>query len=318
MKNELISIIVPAYNAEKYLKETILSVQQQTYKNWELIIVNDGSTDNTSSIINEFSSNDSRIKYYYQPNGKQAKARNFAISKSSGYYLAFIDADDLWHPEKLEKQINVFRRFSHIDLVYTNGISFVNTIENVISIDSEVEGFIDADIQFKSLLLGKSIPNLSVMLKRQVVLSVGGFMEDLRIQNAEDYQLWINLADKDINFYCLSEYLFFYRIHDGQVTFGDGLAFKNAIWALYLSNLRKINNSLKMKLLKIRLNRYLLHNIDDLTNKEFLDINKLYLHIIKNPFLYVINLLLFFVSRSLYKKIYYSQRRLTDLKIDQN
>src|ERR671913_872301 len=96
---------MPAYNTEKYIGESIQSVIDQTYGNWELLVVDDGSTDKTPDIIRTYTARDSRVKYLSQHNGGPGKARNTAIAKSNGSLLAFIDADDLWLPEKLERQL---------------------------------------------------------------------------------------------------------------------------------------------------------------------------------------------------------------------
>src|SRR5436190_7900102 len=102
---DVVSIITPSYNSGKYISRTIDSVMNQTHHNWELIIVDDCSTDNTQQIITDTFS-DNRIKFYKLPkNQGSGVARNFAIEKASGNYMAFLDSDDLWKPEKLEKQL---------------------------------------------------------------------------------------------------------------------------------------------------------------------------------------------------------------------
>ncbi|MGB1104680.1 MAG: glycosyltransferase family 2 protein [Crocinitomicaceae bacterium] len=103
--NPLISIIVPVYNTEKYIDETIQSVVDQTYENWELILVDDGSIDHSKDIITEWTKKDNRIHYHYKENGGQASARNLGIALSKGAYIAFLDADDLYLPERLSSQI---------------------------------------------------------------------------------------------------------------------------------------------------------------------------------------------------------------------
>lgn len=106
MLEPLVSIVMPAYNASKFISESIESVLKQTYKNWELIIVNDCSKDNTEEIIKFYSNNDSRIKYYNQKtNLGISEARNKAIIEAKGEYIAFLDSDDLWKKRKLEEQI---------------------------------------------------------------------------------------------------------------------------------------------------------------------------------------------------------------------
>ena len=112
---------MPAYNTEKFIGESIQSVIDQTYANWELLVVDDGSTDKTADIIRAFAAQDNRVKYLFQQNGRQAKARNTAIEHSQGTLIAFLDADDLWLPEKLERQLQAFEA-TNADVVYSNGL----------------------------------------------------------------------------------------------------------------------------------------------------------------------------------------------------
>lgn len=102
--DSLVSIVVPAYNAEKFIDETISSVLTQTYSNWELILIDDGSTDNTSALIGKHSNN-SKIKYFFQTNQGVSAARNNGIRKATGKYIAFLDADDYWLPNNLEEKV---------------------------------------------------------------------------------------------------------------------------------------------------------------------------------------------------------------------
>ena len=105
-ENCLVSIITPMYNAKQYISETIESVIAQVYTNWEMIIVDDGSTDESPKVVQEYAKKDARIRYYRQEkNGGIAKARNTAIGYARGRYVAFLDADDLWKPDKLEKTL---------------------------------------------------------------------------------------------------------------------------------------------------------------------------------------------------------------------
>ena len=103
--NDLVSIITPCFNSEKFIVETVKSVQNQTYKNWELLITDDGSTDNSVKIIKELIELDDRIKIFTIENSGPAKARNNSIKKAKGKYLAFLDSDDIWFPKFIETSI---------------------------------------------------------------------------------------------------------------------------------------------------------------------------------------------------------------------
>lgn len=105
MKDNLVSIIMPCYNAEKYIRESIRSVQAQTYQNWELIVINDGSRDMSAQIVKEIAEKDSRIKLLQQKNAGSAAARNNGIRNAEGRYMALLDSDDLWHSNFLSEQL---------------------------------------------------------------------------------------------------------------------------------------------------------------------------------------------------------------------
>ena len=110
MEKGLVSIITPCYNGARYISETINSVISQTYTDWEMLIIDDGSKDNSSEIIKEFEKSDNRIHYIYQQNAGSAAARNNGIREAKGQYIALLDADDIWLPEFLEKQITFMKQ----------------------------------------------------------------------------------------------------------------------------------------------------------------------------------------------------------------
>src|SRR5437763_14589481 len=114
-----VSVIIPAFNAELYIGAAIQSVISQSFQDWDLIVVNDGSTDATPTIVSDFARRDPRIRLINQQNGKLAKARNSGIAAASGEFIAFLDADDVWVPDKLEKQVNAF--YAHnVDVVFSD------------------------------------------------------------------------------------------------------------------------------------------------------------------------------------------------------
>lgn len=121
--NPLISIIVPVYNTEQFIAETIESVIEQSYSNWELWLIDDGSTDNSAKVIKSIAEKDNRINYVHKENGGQASARNLGIKKANGEYIAFLDSDDLWLKDKLEEQIEILNRLNP-DFLYGLGYYF--------------------------------------------------------------------------------------------------------------------------------------------------------------------------------------------------
>ena len=221
--NCLVSVIMPAYNASNYIQEAINSVIAQTFTDWELIIVDDGSTDNTAMLVKEYLLKDSRIQYFYQENGKQGKARNFAISKSKGEYLAFLDADDLWLPEKLEIQLLEIKD-KNVDLLFADSYVFNNDQIQDTSQNMNIPTSVYYDISsLKLFLKGNRIPILTVLVKRDKVLAVGGFSEALHIQNIEDYHLWLKLLMTGCVLYSSDSIIAKYRVHNSSVTSGDKL-----------------------------------------------------------------------------------------------
>ena len=118
-KKPLVSIIMNCYNGEKYLKESIKSIINQTYKNWELIFWDNVSSDNSKDLISKYL--DKRIKYFYSKNFyKLYKSRNLAIENASGKFISFLDTDDIWEKDKIEKQINFFNQHTEYEIVYSN------------------------------------------------------------------------------------------------------------------------------------------------------------------------------------------------------
>lgn len=120
----MISIIMPVYNSEKYVSDAIESVCNQSYKNWELLIVNDGSTDHSSKIIDDYAKKDSRIKVFHRSNEGVSMARNYALDKCNGNYITFIDSDDVYHPERLKKMMQIFVQNPDCDIVFSRHKEF--------------------------------------------------------------------------------------------------------------------------------------------------------------------------------------------------
>ena len=122
-QSELVSIMMPAYNAEKHIAEAIESVLAQTYLHWELLVVDDGSTDKTAVIAEKYT--DSRIKYIHKENGGEASARNVALDISQGAFIAYLDSDDVWLPHHLEITMSYLQRSPEMDAVYTDGCTLI-------------------------------------------------------------------------------------------------------------------------------------------------------------------------------------------------
>jgi len=220
--NELVSIITPCYNSEDYLDDCITSVLAQTYKNWEMLIVDDNSSDNSSILINSYSKKDERIKpLYLNDNIGAAMARNKAISKAKGKYLAFLDSDDIWLPEKLELQINFMKK---------NNYSFVFSSYSVISDDEKPKYTISVPetITYKRYLKNTIIGCLTVMLDKEKFKKI----EMPNLRSSHDMALWLNLLKECGCAYGIQQKLAIYRDHKSSNTSNK---FKAAydVWHVY-------------------------------------------------------------------------------------
>ena len=198
--SDLVSIIMPSYNTEKFIKQTIESVLAQSYTNWELIIVDDCSPDNTDEIVRPFLS-DQRIKYLKnEKNSGAAVSRNRALREAKGKWIAFLDSDDLWKPEKLEKQIGFMER---------NGYSFSYTNYSEIDENGKPNGVTVSGPKkiTKTGFFNYCWPGcLTVMYDREVV----GLIQIADIKKNNDYAMWLKVCRKAVCYH-LDEDLAFYR-----------------------------------------------------------------------------------------------------------
>lgn len=204
----LVSIITPAFNSEKFITETIMSVLNQTYQDWEMIIVDDCSTDKTAEIILSFQEKDSRIIYLRNEINKgSAFSRNLALRKAKGKWIAFLDSDDVWHPEKLEKQIK-FMTENNCHFSYTN--------YSEIDEDSDETGVLltGPKIITRNKMLAYCWPGcLTIMYDAAFV----GLIQTIDIRINEEYALWINVSKKT-DCYLLDENLAKYRRHSDSLS----------------------------------------------------------------------------------------------------
>ncbi|MCX6112518.1 MAG: glycosyltransferase [Proteobacteria bacterium] len=187
IRNVLVNVIIPTYNRGHLLDRSIKSVLDQSYKNIELIVIDDGSIDNTRSLVEEFTKKDKRVKYFYIDNSGVSSARNHGINNSNGELLAFLDSDDEWLPEKLKKQVDLYIKepyqLCHSDEIWIrNGIR-INQMKK-----HEKSG---GDIFLKCLPLCCISPSAAIVT-RGLIDEVGMFDEDLEI--CEDYDLWLRVT----------------------------------------------------------------------------------------------------------------------------
>jgi len=191
MKSEaLVSVIIPCFNSEKWIKFTLESVYQQSYKNIEIILIDDGSTDNTKSIIKNYYKD---IKYIFKKNEGPAAARNVGLKIATGEYIAFLDSDDLWDHQKIKKQVDYLDNHGEIALVFNN-VKVINE-ENEIQYITNKKVPMNKKKLIRDLYLGKIGMNTpTIMIRRSVFDEVNGFDESLK--RREDHYLMIEIAAK--------------------------------------------------------------------------------------------------------------------------
>ena len=213
-----ISIQICCYNSEKYLDETIKSVLLQTFKDWELIIVNDGSTDATEAIIKEYIHKDAPIVYFYQKNKGFAAARNKALGLSRGDWVAILDHDDLWYPEKLEIQNKSTEKYPSAKLHFSNSEWFNNNgriVRKTIEHQKFRTGLM-LNSFLKLIVEGCFIDSETVLMDRQALIDCGGFNEHYRY--IVDYDMCMRLAYKYDIIYYEDRVLAKWRMHPRQAT----------------------------------------------------------------------------------------------------
>ncbi len=222
MNSPLVSVIMPAYNAEKFIQESIESVLHQTCTDWELLIVDDGSSDNTKTIAQSFCEKDKRIKYYYQQNGKAGKARNLGLSHAEGKYVAFIDADDIWLLEKLAIQKSQIEK-ENVDLVFSDVYLFTDKFSCGSPLINSGKGLFKNNDGICAFLELNKIPTSTVFVCKEVLAKVKGFTESHEIPEAEDYHLWLKLLMNGCSFLGSEKVLAAYRIREEKTKNTDTL-----------------------------------------------------------------------------------------------
>jgi len=217
--SELITIITPVYNVEKFITETIESVLKQTYSNWELILVDDGSTDKSSEICKQYQTKDNRIKYIYKKNAGQAAARNLGIKKAKGKYITFLDSDDFYTKYKLAEHFIDIKE-NPADFYYGAGyMLFENRTENKTEIYNWFYGKYSGIEFFKILYHSCAVNINSVCVKKEIFESIGYFDELSELRGTEDWDLWLRIALNVRSIYGNPTPNVYYRIHDNGIHF---------------------------------------------------------------------------------------------------
>lgn len=223
MKEGLVSIITPVYNAERYIKDTIKSVQAQTYSNWEMLLIDDCSTDSSADLIKEAQADDNRIKYVkLDKNSGAAVTRNTGLSIAEGRYIAFLDSDDIWKPEKLKTQM---------DLLEKNKVGFCFTSYRYAMEDGEPMKKVaraPEKIDYNGLLKNTIIGCSTVLVDKKIV----GDFRMTNVRRGQDTATWLQLLKKTDYAYGVYEDLVWYRVVEGSLSHNKWTAIKRT-WNTY-------------------------------------------------------------------------------------
>ena len=239
-----VSIIMPVFNGGAYIRESIKSVLAQTFTDFELLIVDDGSTDDTATIIRDEYQRQS-IHFFQQTNQGPSAARNLALRHAQGRFIAFLDADDIWKPNKLEQQLPLFTN-PNVGVVYGNAEFLGKTIEgkeNFFAINEPARGVIT-----QKLLEKNFIPMLTVVIRTDIFHELVGF--DPHLRAAEDYDLWLRaslLTEFDFTENLIAKY----RIHPTAITQKSALMWQSelmTLWKMWCQSGHSLNAGMQNKL----------------------------------------------------------------------
>jgi glycosyltransferase involved in cell wall biosynthesis len=204
---------MPAFNVAPYIGESIESVQSQTFTDWELLIVNDGSTDRTLEIVRQYARRDARLIVLDGPNGGISAARNRALRRAAGMVFAVLDSDDVWLPAYLEKQLAILREHPDVDIVTANGWFLGSRLDGQLA-RPHPDPRPRPDLA--TLLADEEAVFIMSVFRRTVYDTIGGFDESMR--SNEDYDFWLRAALAGFRFYRNDEPLGRYRRRDGSLS----------------------------------------------------------------------------------------------------
>jgi len=211
MNNPIVSVVMSVYNDEKYVSLAIDSILNQSHKDFEFIIINDGSTDKTLEILKEYEAKDSRIVLIDQENKGLTKSLNIGIKKAKGKYIARMDSDDISHPQRLQKQIEFLETNHDYALL---GCNVIKIDENSNELEKNQTKYSYKDI-YKRFKYGNCIAHGSVMINRELIAELLEYDENFKY--SQDYRLWTKIAKnyKVANTY---EHLYYLRLHDNSIS----------------------------------------------------------------------------------------------------
>ncbi|MFH1453394.1 MAG: glycosyltransferase [Armatimonadota bacterium] len=265
-----VSVIIPVYNAEKYIKRTIQSVLDQTYTDYEIIVVDDGSTDYSKEVLSSYGD---KVRYFYQKNSGVSAARNRAIREAKGEYIALLDQDDLWYSQRLEKQIALLDKRPDTGIVYAD-CNYIDAEDKVLLRLFE-KGRSYSGKVFEQLAIDNFIPIPTVLIKKEILDKTGLFLEDYTF--AEEYDLFLRIA-RNHNVEFIDEVLAGYRIHDTNLSkdiensLKEDIKVTEHIMDKYPDDIENISGRLKKKLAELyyRLGRVCMQKKNKVQARDYL------------------------------------------------
>ncbi len=255
-----ISIVIPTFNRAEYISKALNSVIDQTFKDWELIIVDNNSTDHTDKIINQYT--DPRIRYLKIKNdGVIAKSRNLGIEVSKGEWIAFLDSDDWWTKDKLEVCFNNIH--NNVDFIY-HKVEVIDANQKFYYLKNKFKGRklnrpILNDLLVGAIKHGNAIGSSSVIVRKSLLDKIGGISENKNLVASEDYNTWLRIAQITDQFKYLEKRLGYYLIHDGSTQKRNlSIPHKEAVndFIKLFNNQQKLNLEVKWKYMSGCYNAY--------------------------------------------------------------
>ena len=206
-----IAVVIPAYNAARFIRQTLESVLSQSLPPDEVLVIDDGSTDDTARVAEEFGP---AVRVIRRPNSMQSATRNFGVMQANTEWVAFVDADDLWEPNKLELQMRQLHRRPEADLCYCGLVEFY-AVNGTVQIGRVAVAPSEEDVR-QALHRNTSFLPSSVIVRRSTFLRCGGFNEAMNY--VEDWELWLRMLHSGVQFTGCPEPLLRYRIHNGSMS----------------------------------------------------------------------------------------------------
>lgn len=207
-----VSVVIPCFNYGRFLRDAVASIRSQTFTDHEIIVVDDGSTDDTEAVAHELGT---ALRYLRQPNQGPSAARNTGIAAARGRYIGFLDADDTWHSEKLAQQVPILEGRPEVVLVYTDSTYFEGATGREVGRHRERFAHPDGRVLGRLVEAGNFIPSPTPLVRRTTLEQVGGF--DATLRSSEDWDLWVRLAARGELAY-VDEPLARYRLHGAQAS----------------------------------------------------------------------------------------------------